>query len=704
MDNKSIPDRPSGFRSGSLQQPRRPVAFATAAILLCGTLWTMAAAGQAASGPLPEIAALKARIAQDDRRRPELSIQLAQQALAQASATPEDRRWLRSRLIRDLIRMRRTDEALAQAQAGRAEARDPEGQLHFDVLALDALGDAQRNVEVVKRYQGFAAQLQPLGNTRNDAASMDVANAWRLAGTAMMRLGQLPESIQLLTQALRVFDKLPDAVYETSQTLSAMALVDAKSGNPEQALHTVQRAIDLSEAANERSSLSGYQLRKAYLLGLLGRTDEQQTALLAARALAQQELMSYNLGVAATNLADVALQKKDYPAALAYTNEAIPLVEQTGDKESLWVAWINKGTALNRLGKPGGIDWIRKALAAFAAAPGMDGTVAEVHGLLAEELAFNHDYQRAYEAAMQFERLTDGVRKAADHKRIAEANAAYEADKRQRQIEGLEQEQRQQLRFRWMLALAAAAGLAAAVIAAVSRYHVKRAYGAMRDMAFSDPLTGLRNRRHLVSTIEADLGLARRLRNDTRSNPDLVFLMIDIDHFKSVNDVHGHAAGDAVLKQCAAVLQRQLRESDTLVRWGGEEFLVLARQTNVQEVHVLAERLRASIAAHSFTLDDGQVLHKTCSIGFACYPPQDRTGQPTDWQDTVSMADQCLYVAKSSGRDLWVGVIAQAALPGQEGGAIQDLRAGVESGAIQLRWGEGREIVWAASEPEGVRK
>jgi diguanylate cyclase (GGDEF)-like protein len=700
MDNKSNPDRPSRSRSG-LQQPRRAVAFATAAILLCGTVWTMGAAGQAASGPLTEIAALKARIAQDDRRRPALSIQLAQQALAQASATPEDRRWLRSRLIRDLIRMRRTDEALAQAQAGRAEARDPEEQLHFDVLALDALGDAQRNVDVVKRYQGLAAQLQPLAaNTRNGAVSMDVANAWRLAGTAMMRLGQLPESIQLLTQALRIFDKLPDAVYETSQTLAAMALVDAKSGNPEQALHTVQRAIDLSEAANERSSLSGYQLRKAYLLGLLGRTDEQQTALLAARALAQQELMSYNLGVATTNLADVALQKKDYAAALAYTDEAIPLVEQTGDKESLWVAWINKGTALNRLGRPGGIDWIRKALAAFAAAPGMDGNVAEVHGMLAEELAFNHDYQHAYEAAMQFERLTDGVRKAADQKRIAEANAAYEADKRQRQIEALEEGQRQQLRFRWMLALAAAAGLAAAVVAAVSRYHVKRAYGAMRDMAFSDPLTGLRNRRHLVSTIEADLGLARRLRNDTRSNPDLVFLMIDIDHFKSVNDVHGHAAGDAVLKQCAAVLQRQLRDSDTLVRWGGEEFLVLARQTNVQEVHVLAERLRASIAAHAFTLDDGQVLHKTCSIGFACYPPQDGAGQPADWHDTVSMADQCLYVAKSSGRDMWVGVVAQAAPPGQEGGAIQDLRAGVEGGAIQLRWGDGRQIVWPATGPE----
>jgi diguanylate cyclase (GGDEF)-like protein len=699
MDNKSIRDRPGSSRSG-LQRPRRPAPIALGALLLCGTLWAAGTAAQPVSGSLPEIDTLKARIAQDDRRRPDLSIQLAQQALAQATQAPEDRRWLRSQLIQDLVRMRRHDEALAQAQAGRAEARDPKERLRFDVLALSTLGDAQRNEEVVKRYHGLVAQLEPLaGATQDGAEAMDVANAWRVAGTAMMRLGQLPESMQLLTRALRVFDQHPKAVYETSETLAAMALVDAKSGHPDKALQTVQRAIDVSEAANDRSGLSGYQLRKAYLLSLLGRPDEQQAALLAARTLARQEMMSYDVAVATTNLADVALQKKDYLAALAYTNEAIPLVEQTGDKESLWVAWINKGTALNRLGRPGGIDWIRKAIAAFAAAPGMESHVAEVHGLLAEELAFNRDHERAYEAAMQFKRLTDGVRKAADQKRIAEANAAYDADKSQRQIEALEQEQRHQQRFRWMLAVAAAAGLAAAVIAGISRYHVKRAYGAMRDMAFSDPLTGLRNRRHLVDTIETDLALARRLRNDPRSNPDLVFMMIDIDHFKSVNDVHGHAAGDAVLKQCAAVLQRQLRESDTLVRWGGEEFLVLARQTNVLQVHVLAERLRVSIAAHAFTLEDGQVLRKTCSIGFACHPPQDSAGQPADWHDTVSMADQCLYVAKSSGRDLWVGVIAQAAQPGWEGEALLDLRAGVEAGAIQLRWGEGRQIAWPETGP-----
>ena len=694
----------------------RSAARLAAALLAGCAAFSMPVAGQvqtataasAASAPgaqarALDIAELKARIASDDRRRPAASIALAQQALAATGLAPEDRRWLRTRLLRDLDRLDRTDEAVAQADIGRREARDELERLHFDRLAMMALVDARRHDDVLKRYQSVAPQLPALArDAANADARLIAADIWRLAGIATFGVGRLPEATELLTQALRILDERPDAVYEFAQTLTYTALVHSRSGRVDEALRTVQRAIDVSEAAGDRSALSSYYLRKGYFLGLLGRPDEQHEALLKARAAAQDELRNYNLAVAATNLADVALQKKDYRAALSYAEEAMPLVERSGDKESLWICWVNKGIALNRLGRPGGLDWIRKAIAAFTATPGMAANAADVQGLLAEELAFAHDYPQAYEAAMQFKLLSDEVRKAADHKRIAQAQAAYEADKRRRQIEALEQEQQYQQRFHWVLALAAVAGLAAAVIAVVSRHHVKRAYQAMRDMAFSDPLTGLRNRRHLVSSVQDDLAQARRLRanvGDAPANADVVFMMIDVDHFKAVNDMHGHAAGDAVLRQCAAVLQRQLRESDTLVRWGGEEFLVFARQANAGEIHVLAERLRASIAAHGFVLDDGQVLRKTCSIGYACHPlKQDAEGAaPADWNDTVALADQCLYVAKASGRDLWVGVTA-ADTPRSCGHPdIRELRAGVDAGLWTLRCSDGREIVWPVS-------
>ncbi|MEO6281562.1 diguanylate cyclase [Roseateles sp.] len=701
MDNKRNPRR--------LALHRAAMAWLLSGLLCCalGTVDALAQPASAASGaalPAPsDVRAIRARIATDDRRRPVVSIELAQEALADVSLSSEDQRWLRSRLIRDLVRMHRNDGALAQAQLGHKQARTLKDQVHFGTLELLALNEARRYDDLLKRYQGFAASLPALANdTQDAAASMDAANAWRLAGSALLGTGRLPDSMNLLTSALRVFDARTDAAYEVSETLTTMALLHSRSGHVDEALRTVQRAIDGSEAAGDRSNLSSYYLRKAYFLGLLDRDNEQQATLLTARTLAQEELSDYNLAVAATNLADVALKRQDYHGTLKYAQEAIPLVERSGDKESLWVCWVNKGTALNRLGRPGGIEWIRKAIAAFATAPGMAGNVAEVHGLLAEELAFNHDFEPAYQAAMQFQRLTDQVRKAADQKRIAQANAAYESDKRQRQIDTLEQEQHHQQSFRWVLALAAAAGLAAAVVAVVSRHHVKRAYRAMRDMAFSDPLTGLRNRRHLESTVDEDVAQALRLRASAQGdgaagNTDLAFMMIDIDHFKAVNDVHGHAAGDAVLKQCAALLQQQLRGSDTLVRWGGEEFLVLARLANPQEIHALAERLRVGLAAHPFVLGDGQVLHKTCSIGFACHPLGGGSPEQQDWHDTVSLADQCLYVAKASGRDLWVGIDPHGARQVEDGLDVRDLRAGVDAGVWALRWTPGRSLAWPSA-------
>jgi len=695
-------------RRGRAPAARACVAGARrAALALClalglagATAAEPASAPHAAAPAVVDLAGLKQRIAADDRRRPVVSVALAQGALAASGLTPQDRRWLRTRLVRDLVRLTRTDEAVAQADTGRSEAGDEQERLDFDRLAMRALEDARRYDAALKRYQDIAARLPALAADGADPdARLIAADAWRLAGASLQALGRLPEATDLLTQALRILDERPDAVYEFSQALTALALVHSRSGRVDEALRTEQRAIDASEAAGDRNALSSYYLRKAYFLGLLGRVDEQHDTLLKGRAAAQDELRPRNLAIAATNLADVALQKKDYRSALNYAEEAIPLVEGTGGDEPLWVCWVNKGIALNRLGRPEGIEWIRKAIAAFAAAPGKAANAAEIHGLLAEELAFNHDYPQAYEAAMRFKHLTDEVRKAADQKRIADANAAYEADKRQRQIEALEQQTTHQQRFRWVLALAALAGLAAAIVATVSRQQVKRAYQAMREMAFSDPLTGLRNRRHLVSTVQDDLAQARRLhRNagDAPVNADVVFMMIDVDHFKAVNDVHGHAAGDALLKQCATVLQRQLRESDTLVRWGGEEFLVLARQTNAADIHVLAERLRAGIAGHEFLLDDGQVLRKTCSVGYACHPlGQPSSGAPlADWQDTVALADQCLYAAKASGRDLWVGVSAHDPERACRHPENRDLKAGADAGLWTLHCSPGREIVW----------
>jgi diguanylate cyclase (GGDEF)-like protein len=170
------------------------------------------------------------------------------------------------------------------------------------------------------------------------------------------------------------------------------------------------------------------------------------------------------------------------------------------------------------------------------------------------------------------------------------------------------------------------------------------ANAALEKMTVTDALTGLRNRRFLMQRIDDDVELA--LRQET----DLIFFLIDIDHFKAVNDELGHAAGDRVLQQMRERLEQVFRSSDYVLRWGGEEFLAVARGSRRDDAPEIAERLRVAIAERPFILDSGQRLPKTASIGFAAFPLLDLT-----WEQVVELADQALYMAKEDGRNTWAG-------------------------------------------------
>ena len=193
---------------------------------------------------------------------------------------------------------------------------------------------------------------------------------------------------------------------------------------------------------------------------------------------------------------------------------------------------------------------------------------------------------------------------------------------------------------------------------------LQRANAALVDLNITDALTGLRNRRYVLDHIEQDVAtvqrnygeLARSGAEGGHRNIDLLFLMIDIDHFKEINDRHGHTAGDCVLTQMRDILQAATREMDTPVRWGGEEFLVIARFASSEFGAVIAERVRSMVAQYAFDLGNGQTIQRTCSIGFALYPLLADAPQRFNWEDVINIADQCLYAAKRNGRNCWVGV------------------------------------------------
>jgi len=170
-------------------------------------------------------------------------------------------------------------------------------------------------------------------------------------------------------------------------------------------------------------------------------------------------------------------------------------------------------------------------------------------------------------------------------------------------------------------------------------FELHQAYDRARDLARTDELTGLANRRAFVEQGRAALDQANRY------GRPLSLVMFDIDHFKRINDTHGHAAGDAALRTVADVLRRAARAADTPGRIGGEEFALILPETPAAAAVTLAERLRRDVAALAFEYD-GATIRFTCSFGVA------EAGRAIAQLDTLlAAADEALYRAKAEGRD-----------------------------------------------------
>lgn len=166
-------------------------------------------------------------------------------------------------------------------------------------------------------------------------------------------------------------------------------------------------------------------------------------------------------------------------------------------------------------------------------------------------------------------------------------------------------------------------------------------YKRLSELSLTDPLTGAYNRRALNTFLRS------RLAEATRHQTPFSCVMFDLDHFKEVNDTHGHDTGDLVLKEVAALTIALFRQEDALVRYGGEEFLAILQHTSKEGARTFAERLRSEIAGRTFN-EDRVPLEITLSAGVASYPDD---GGFDDPHEMITLADRRLYSAKGSGRN-----------------------------------------------------
>jgi diguanylate cyclase (GGDEF)-like protein len=418
-------------------------------------------------------------------------------------------------------------------------------------------------------------------------------------------------------------------------------------------------------------------------------------AMLASLELARQVGAAPMIGTALVNLSDCYLKQRDYHRALSYAQQALEQGRQTGGERLMATARVNIGQVYLAMGRLGegkksmeqGLAWYEKS----GHKPDLQMVLSEYGGALERA----GDFAAAVNAYHRERALSNELFEKRRQKAMVELQEKYEADKRQRQIELLRQEnhvksteidnRRLQQRIWWLLALVFAL---ASIIVGILYRKVRNANAQLEEknlelkqQSARDPLTGLYNRRHFQEFMRGRQEVEQR---DIRDE-DMVSAMflLDVDHFKHINDTYGHGAGDAVLREIADALREILRETDMIVRWGGEEFLAFLPAVPRARLDEVARRLLTGIPAR--TVDyQGTRLSVQVSIGYAPFPLAPGA-ETVSWERAVNIVDMALYLAKGHGRNRAYGVRCFKRLDHASMEAIeQDIERAWRAGDVDL--------------------
>ncbi|MBX3635623.1 MAG: diguanylate cyclase [Rubrivivax sp.] len=439
------------------------------------------------------------------------------------------------------------------------------------------------------------------------------------------------------------------------------------AGAEQQHLAQALRLARLEAAPKTLARVHIYELRVHLRRGDLAgarRVTEQ------GLALAEQAPSPRLAAVLLANLSDLDVQAGRPRQALQAVERALPVARRAGDRRLERALLHNAALARIGLGqgevalktlddlladyRAGGVTAdeavvLREFADAFAATGALRTALALYHrerALVAQMMAANRDAALA--------QLRERHDREAQQRRLDQLA-------RENALMGVQIENRAALQQVWMGGAGALALAVLLVALLYRRVHVanrrlQHNHALLRERSRRDPLTGLANRRALHEHAAAQQ-LDRQFAG--------ALLLVDIDHFKRVNDRHGHAAGDAVIAEVARRLAGAVRDGDLVVRWGGEEFLVLmsglAPDAAPAAAADLASRVLQAVGGTPLAIGDGagKVLRATVSVGFGSFPlPPARV--PLSLQRAVDLVDMALYTAKNQGRNRAVGVVAAA--------------------------------------------
>jgi diguanylate cyclase (GGDEF)-like protein len=579
-------------------------------------------------------------------------------ARATAGNDSAERRYLETLYADALVATGRTKDALQIA-----DRLERDGADRHDDASIAAALLVRSSVQAWNGDAGTASALAK-GARERAAASADAFLLFRAAmveGVTARQRGQFEEALASFQDAMGFAERARSA-HRRSKVRYQLSVLYLALKQPERARDEALAAFDQATEAKSVYEMAKAKMAESAALELLDKPQQELVALQEALDIARHGRSTAAESLALANLADIHLRRHDYRAAYDASRRALEIAKEVEDISLMATSKANMGFALLGLGRTeAGKRLADDALADYE----RKGATAEIAGLLGEYghyLEQSGDYRTALALLQRERKLNDEITAALHDKAIQELQGRYESDRQRRdnELKSVELQKRELQQSLWWL-LSIAFGISFTVVAVLYRklQNTNRLLAQKNEelsaQSSRDPLTALYNRRHFQDHV-GDIGRISDRRLGGVEKPVQALLLIDIDHFKQINDRYGHAAGDAVLVSVARRLRDALRETDMIVRWGGEEFLVFVPETSVDRIEEIVVRLMAAMSDEPFSHQGGPI-RLTASIGFTPLPlPLPPDNVPISWERAIALADMALYMAKLHGRNRAYGI------------------------------------------------
>jgi diguanylate cyclase (GGDEF)-like protein len=608
-------------------------------------LFAQVASAQAAAQASPEAihpaAALVDRSAQTQRARPDDSERLAREALTQLARQPDADLEVRARTLLCSYLSER-DRAAADREAAAAEALLPKlrrsglraGLLGCQGEILEYAGD---NVQAMSLYQQAVGVADAAGDQEM------LAGALFQRGYLRGLQGDYASGLIDLRRARSLYEKL-DLPQQAATTLNGIAIVYNRMGDFTQAREYFQHTLDAQQAAGllREQAVTWHNLGRAN--EKLGAWDEARKAFEGSLGLCRE--INYRRGEAHAlrGLASVRNALGDATGAMALLAQADALQRQIPDTRLRAQILLQRGIALRQLKRPAeSLAALNEGLAIFRSADSQHEMV-DTYRELSQTQAELGEWRSAYERQLDFKAASDRLMQRQLDQRFASLKVAFDTDAKEKENRLLQRERDAVERaldsaraLSRMLVQVTVLAATLTLILGVMAWRMRSATMRMRMLAMTDELTGLPNRRAVLTRLRA-------LLEGPQAAPPSALMIADLDHFKPINDRHGHAVGDEVLRAVGNVLTEAVREPVFVGRLGGEEFLIVLPQTDLESARQAAERIREQVAA----IDTSRWFSGTglaVSLGVTVSRVGDTEGS------MLRRADIALYEAKHSGRN-----------------------------------------------------